>query len=180
MCVINNECELKFKIKGNLEYFLKDKNYTKSEIVQVYLDFKDPRTKIKLKSIVKDLDTDLFKECRVRLVDNKKAFLTLKSDGDLERKELETELDVIDARRILSSTYLGGVFKTRYNINIIDSLNVTIDKYKDRELMIAEVEFDKNKIDKNDVEKFMNKYFKYFSIENVTYDKKYKNSSLAR
>lgn len=178
---IQNKSELKFKIEGTLNFFLKDKKYTQEEIVLVYIDLKNLTTKLKIKNLTNNINLEDFKECRISIVDNNKCYLTLKSESDLGKVEFEKELNMIEVRNIISDGYINSICKTRYTINVINEvLNVTIDNYHDRDLIIAKISFDNKKINKNDLEKFMFKYFKYFKATNVTYDKSFKSVNLAK
>ena len=177
--LVSNECELKFKLSGDLNSFLNGKDYTKLEITQTYLNLKDIPTLNFVKTLV-NVDINLFSECRVRVMDNSQSVITLKSSGDLERRELEKQIPITSVNQLNNLSCLGKISKTRYDINIFDSVVVSIDNYRDRNLTIAEVEFDKTKIDEKDLEMFIKKYFKDFEVENVTFDKSYKNSSLAK
>ena len=177
---INTECELKFKLQGNLKEFLKNKHATKFNIVQTYLNLEDYKTLEFVKQTIELEDTSCFAECRVRIINKKNAFITLKSKGDLERKELEKEIPLSISKQIKNLSLKGQVKKTRYDLDLMREIVISIDNYEDRDLIIAEVEFDKNKIDKEDLEHMIINFFKDFKIENVTNDKSYKNSNLAK
>lgn len=159
---INTECELKFKLQGNLKSFLKGKSTTKLCIVQTYLNMEDDNTLNFIKQHTSLEDTSCFTECRVRIINKKNAFITLKSKGDLERKELEKEISLKASKQIKNLSLIGQVKKTRYDLHLMSEIIISIDNYEDRDLIIAEVEFDKNKIEQEDLEHMMRAFLKVF------------------
>ena len=111
-------------------------------------------------------------EIRIRKQSNQEyATFTVKSEGDMVRKEDETTINLI-AFENLKKIAKGSIEKTRYYINE-GRYTFEIDEYKDLDLMTVEVEF-------NSIEEA--KEFnppEWFGKE-VTEDKRYKNKNLAR
>ena len=79
---------------------------------------------------------------RVRIIDNKKAFLTLKSNSDLIRKEFEYSIPLNDAQDIFNNLCDCSIIKNRYTIPIENNLKWEIDVYldKNKPLVVAELE----------------------------------------
>lgn len=77
---------------------------------------------------------------RVRLVDGKQAFLTIKGRGDLVRQEFEYPIPADDARSLLPLTKFR-LAKTRFKVRIGDHV-WDVDEFHDahRGLWLAEIE----------------------------------------
>lgn len=67
-------------------------------------------------------------EVRIRVVDDRSAVVTIKSDGGMTREEYEYPIPVEDARRMLQLTPWAVVSKTRYKLPL-DGLTWEIDQY---------------------------------------------------
>ena len=107
-------------------------------------------------------------EARVRQKGDKYYF-TLKSKGLEKRNELETTISQELFENLYSTTQGNRVEKLRLNHNI-EGLIYEIDYYKDRKLMVVEVEVK----DEKDLEKII------VLGKDVTNDKTYKNKNLAK
>lgn len=106
-------------------------------------------------------------EIRIRIKDDKKSLITIKSNDLLERNEFEYEIPVEDAKQLLS-TCDNVINKTRYN-----SGRWEIDEFHDslKGLWIAEIEL-----------KFPGEQVTIpdWVREEVTFDKRYYNKNLAK
>ncbi len=144
------EIERKFKVK-----YLPDlSDCKKSEIIQGYLSYEP--------------------EIRIRRKGNK-YFITKKSNGTLEREELETEINA-DTFNILSDLIQDNIIsKTRYEKIIADDLIAEIDIYHgiNEGLIVVEVEF------KSLEESLIFQAPDWFG-EEITDDSSYKNKNLAK
>jgi len=144
------EIERKFKIK-----YLPDlSNCKKSEMIQGYLSYNP--------------------EIRIRQKGNK-YFITKKSDGTLEREELETEINA-EVFNILSNLIQDNIInKTRYEMILNPNLIAEIDIYHGiyEGLIVVEVEF------KSLEESLIFQAPDWFG-EEITDDLSYKNKNLAR
>ncbi len=94
-------------------------------------------------------------------------YFTVKSEGDLNRREFEID---IDKKRfdMLWDYVEKGVEKVRYVVNNGKN-NIEIDYYLDRSLVVAEIEFDSEEEANN---------FPALG-KDITFDKRYKNKNLA-
>jgi adenylate cyclase len=65
---------------------------------------------------------------RVRLIDDKEAFLTIKTEGGMTREEYEYAIPVDDARDLMRLTPWSVVAKTRFKLPL-DGLVWEVDRY---------------------------------------------------
>lgn len=176
------ETELKYKLKEFKGTCIPS---TEKHIHQIYLNCVDGAKIIKYVAPSNLIDLSSIVEIRLRKINESQKstyFLTLKTDGDLNRDEHEYELTENDFNYLSNTnSHIGSISKIRYEIDHIDSgLKIEIDQYdsKHKGLFIAEIEFDNNTYTVEKVEKIIKDYFGD-DVENVTYDKKYKNRNLA-
>lgn len=182
------ETELKFKLKSLPQHLFTCETFC-TNIIQYYLKI-EPDTQVKLQTYFEEtIDWSTIKEARVRVNyqsfcggSNCEFLLTLKSDGTLQRNELEITIDMDQYSSLCKMPKLGQIIKDRYLVPIEHlNLKLEIDRYYEslNGLFTAEVEYDpivytnqEQLID--DIQKFIGT-----DIENVTYDKRYKNVNLA-
>ena len=175
----HNECELKLKINSKIDD-LSLKTFKKSTIFQTYLNLEDKNTLEFIYSFVpQNLDISAFSEARIRTVNNK-SFLTLKSKGDLIRKEYEKEIPFCLTKKLKELPTNGRIEKVRYDIINLDDVVVTLDKYLNKNLNVIEAEFDDKKYSYDYVINLIQNQFPKFKFEDVTYNINYKNSNLAK
>jgi CYTH domain-containing protein len=110
---------------------------------------------------------------------NHNYYLTVKSDGDLEREEFEIQITREQYESLLIKHDGSLIRKNRYKYPIsFDAYNLyaEIDNYYGHlsGLQIVEVEFPNN-----EVAKLFSDYIPEWFSEEVTYDKQYKNKNLA-
>ncbi|MNL91042.1 hypothetical protein D3C81_07690 [compost metagenome] len=121
------------------------------------------------------LSTQDSNEVRVRRVDKSICTLTIKSKGDLARKEVEFEIPNIKYEEIImNKLYLSHIiYKNRYKIPLDGTLMAEVDVYAKNllGLVTVEVEFES--------EEQANQFIKpnWFDRE-VTYDSSFKNRAL--
>ena len=119
------------------------------------------------------IDSDAGNEVRVRQADNQ-YILTIKSKGDLERLEVENEISKKDFEELWKVTNGRYLMKRRYYLPFQNWM-IEIDQYKGilAGLWVAEIEFDDIK------ESNLFKMPAWMDRE-VTFDKRFKNQSLAQ
>jgi len=175
------ETELKFK-------FIKEPDLHKLSptylIYQIYFDVNDT----KLQEFIKKrfgLETIVFKEFRIRFryptnqQEKTSFFLTLKSNGTLERIEYELESNPDECLYIDNNfKHIGSINKVRYVIKY-NELYIEIDQYLDKlvGLYTAEIEFDKTKYTKETITDII-KNILGNDLLDITDDINYKNSNL--
>ncbi len=109
-----------------------------------------------------------FKPAEVRIRQKGSNFyFTVKSEGGLNRKEFEIDIDKNKFERLWDYVE-KGVEKVRYVINNGNN-NIEVDYYLDRSLVVAEIEFDSEE----EAEQFPP------LGKDITLDKRYKNKNLA-
>ncbi len=148
-----NEIERKFLVKKdgfNGEF----SNFKKKEILQAYLEVGKT-------------------ERRVRKKGNK-YFHTLKSGEGLERKEIEDEISKEDFEYLIESKIGKVISKSRYEIPLQEGLIAELDVYYGELEGLSTVEVEFPNIE--EAKKFVAPV--WFGQE-VTYDKAFKNQSLA-
>lgn len=106
-------------------------------------------------------------EVRVRIKGNR-GFLTVKSEGDIERKEYEYRIPLKDAKKLLQMCR-WKLEKTRYKLR---NFEIDIFKGKLKGLILAEIELTR-KDHKVTLPSWLDGY-------EVTYEKSYKNKYLAK
>lgn len=109
---------------------------------------------------------------RVRAVDDRTGYLTIKSGGSaLARAEFEYEIPIADARQMLGYVRGAQIEKTRHKLDL-DGGHWVVDEFQGRHagLLIAEVEL-QSPTDKLDLPDWLG--------DEVTGDPQYYNSSLA-
>lgn len=115
-----------------------------------------------------DLEINFFvREIRLRKIDSHR-FITLKGEGGLSREEVELPITDSLFDELWPKTLSRRIIKRRLEM-MIDSINIEVDLYLDRDLMIAEIEL-KSEGDSVSVPVIG---------KNVTNDPKYRNRNLA-
>lgn len=176
------ECEKKYRVFGLNEEDLK--NISSRNLEQYYLNIENKKLRDFICYIFKVKDEELkdMAEARVRVVNGERYLLTVKGDGTGSRMELETELTFL-GEDIIRDHAVSKISKTRYDYNLPNSCNVLeIDFYRDRDLVVAEMEYDPYEMDGYDVDKLVRGALKPFApklVIDVTEDKNYKNKNLA-
>lgn len=115
--------------------------------------------------------------CKTDMNNQKKCYITIKSDGDLIREEKEIEIPIVIYIQ-LKDCHLGNIIvKKRCLINLDNDLLAELDFYLDNleGLQVVEVEFNS----KEEADNFNNCIPSWFGQE-ITYDKKYKNKNLSK
>jgi CYTH domain-containing protein len=112
-------------------------------------------------------------EIRIRNIDDK-FFLTLKSDGNIARKEYEMEITESNYVQMKDFLISNLIEKTRYIIPISDRLNAELDVYigKLNGGKVVEVEFS------SETEAWAFKEPNWFGKE-ITMEKQFKNKNLS-
>lgn len=116
-------------------------------------------------------------EVRIRKVDDSKCTMTIKSKGDLTRKEVEFDIPHSKYEEIVDNElYLNRIIcKKRYKIPLDGTLMAEVDVYAKNllGLVTVEVEFES--------EEQANQFIKpYWFEKEVTYSPRFKNSFLSR
>ncbi len=176
-----HEVEVKFRLASLPKI---DEDNKSIEIKQGYLDFKADRTiQAKIQKIFgQDLNLNSVKEARIRAKGSDKGaryFLTLKSDGTLQRDEYEKEIDQKEFEQLWKEASLGKISKIRREIDLGEGLIAEVDEYRDnlRGLYLLEVEFDPETVSPEAVKE---KVASFDSIaEDVTELSSYKNREMA-
>lgn len=176
----HSEIELKLKISGNIDEFISKNQLIGKVISQTYLNLHDKNTINYIKSFLpNNFDISKYSEARVRTINNKQCFLTLKSDGTLKRLEFEKEIPFFVAKNLDKLSLIGSVKKVRYDI-ILQDFTISLDKYLNKDLCVAEVEFDDKLFANSDVIQKVKQILTDFNIEDVTHKQEYKNHNLAK
>jgi len=178
------ETEVKFKVDYFSTLFPESISYF--EIIQTYYDCSDTNVQKIVEKILNNnsIDWNIIKEIRLRQSTSEIEqinFLTLKSDGNLERKEIEKIINNDEFMLLVFQKKIGhNIIKTRTTYKLNDDLNLELDCYKSnlKNLVIAEVEFDLKKYTRDDVTNLIYEFLGK-GITDVTDDKKYKNKNLA-
>lgn len=166
------EREYKFLVDKLPEYYDR-----KIDIVQIYFN---PTSEI-----FKILDIDSPFKCisriRIQTEDGKtKYVLNIKGKGNIEREEFEKEISYKQAKHILSSGIKSYLKKTRYIVSQNDFC-FEFDEYKEhlKGLLTCEVELDSLAISPDMIRE---KLLLNFDVraKDVSLDKKYKNTNLAK
>ena len=169
---MNIEAEYKYIVDK-----IPKENAVKKDIMQFYI-----QPTRELKKLLNVQFDEKICTARVRienLKDNQKYILTLKTDGIFKREEYEKEIDANFAKKLLKNP-ISFINKTRYVVNV-DGIKFEFDEYKGhlKGLKTCEIEVQNNNISQFEIEKYFENYFK-IKFENVTFDKKYLNSNLAK
>lgn len=186
MSIAKIETELKFKLKKIPNCFLNE-DIQIINISQSYFLLSES-SKNQLQTFFSEIiDWQHIKEARVRINylsfsggSARYCFLTLKSDGTLQRTEWEVEIKLEQYWFLMTLPMIGNITKDRYEY-MIPNLKIELDVYhqKLKGLVIAEVEYDPNiHTDQNQLINEIKKYIGEDAI-NVTHDKCYKNVNLA-
>ena len=119
------------------------------------------------------IDPEAGNEVRVRQSDHQ-YILTIKSKGDLERLEVENELSKEDFEELWKVTNGRSLMKRRYYLPFQNWM-IEIDQYKGilEGLRVAEIEFD-------DISESNLFNTPAWMDREVTFDKRFKNQSLAQ
>ena len=107
-----------------------------------------------------------------------KYFLCGKTKGLEARQEYEKQIDEKLAEAILQKRTLGKVFKDRYVV-LCEGYKFEFDNYTDRNLTVCEIEVNPSNDNLKHIEQILTNHFK-LEIKNVTNDKNFKNSNLAK
>jgi CYTH domain-containing protein len=155
---------------------------------QSYLDVAETTSKDLVQSYFSEpIDWKKIRETRIRAVADEKSkprvfSLTLKSDGLLQRTEIETSIDQHAYDRLARLPVLGSIEKRRFYYKIADcNLTLEIDEYFGHltGLFTAEVEYDPAAYpDPQTVVALVHKVIGTEAID-VTLEKKFKNVALA-
>ena len=177
------ENEKKYKIT-NLQEQSVSKYYKHKKIVQVYLDLDNINLRQYLLKLWGSTLLMLTKEARVRFIDETKAVLTIKTEGGMARMEHEQELNMVEAVSLKDAYGKSFVSKHRYRIPTCPKINdVELDFYTDRDLVVAELEFDPDKLKPMQVDMVVGSVIEFIDknakVLDVTEDKAYKNVNLA-
>lgn len=177
--MLNIECEKKYLIQNLPTEKLK--KLQKKNIQQFYLNKEDKNLQKELLTVFKQLPQNA-SEIRVRIIDNKSAVLTLKSAGTIQRLELEQTIDLDLAKQLINNYAISKIEKVRH-IKLSPLLKIEIDLYKDRELCVAEIEFNPDDFTLQEIDEFIKNYLtkldKNVKIVDVTENTSYKNAQLA-
>jgi hypothetical protein len=149
MSIAKIETELKFKLKKIPDCFLMDEVQI-TNMSQSYLLLSES-TKTQLQTFFSEtIDWSHIKEARVRISylsfsggSTWDCFLTLKSDGTLQRTEWETEIKLEQYWSLMNLPMIGNITKDRYGYMIHDlGVKIELDKYNEslKGLITAEVE----------------------------------------
>ncbi|MFA6860530.1 MAG: CYTH domain-containing protein [Clostridia bacterium] len=153
---------------------------SKKHIEQTYLNL---YSKEKIKQIKKFIPFGNFpdiKEARVRVENfGEKCFLTLKNNNNLSRREIEREISFKDALFLSNDEIVGKVFKERYIAQLNTDLTLEVDKYLDRNLVIAEVEFTPSLYNPETIIPLVEEKIEA-QVKDVTNNPLYKNAYLAK
>lgn len=179
------ETERKYKLEMfdmDFEDFVSGKE--KEHIIQYYLDMTDEKVQNFLNtSFGGNIKFGMFAEARIRIIDGKRAYLTLKSRGSENRTELEKEIPVPLAVDY-SGSALSFVSKDRYSYSDKNrGLKLEVDDYESvPNLRIVEVEYDPEKETEESVRDFVTDSLGDFAfgLTDVTNLAKYKNKNLAK
>lgn len=173
----NVESELKFRLRGVNEEDLKQ--FTRQEINQYYLDLENGGLHNLINIILKDKLSFEPSEARVRIINERDSYLTLKNNELNNRQECELKVSPNYAHELLE--YKDKfIEKNRYRILKEKDKLVEIDFYKNRNLCIMEIEYDNRLNSEEQIFNFARKIIpEQVDLEDVTYDKSYKNINLA-
>lgn len=178
------EVERKYKLDMTDDDF---NNYVRNKdckhIIQYYLDMsRDDIQDFLVTCFGGEIKFSNFAEARIRIIDNKKAFVTLKSRGLENRRELEKEIPVQFAE-MFTDYAVSYVEKNRYTAtDQYRELTVEVDDYLDRDdLRVIEVEYDPEKENEESVREFVESGLMgtQYYLTDVTKDRNYKNKNLA-
>lgn len=165
------EVESKYLLKGNINF---DK-FDCENIEQYYFDINNHKSL--LESIFANINLDNYDEMRIRKT-NARYYLTLKSVGGKVRNEAEKQIPAQVFKNIKNNS-IGKIVKTRYNVFSNHEVSATVDQYKN--MIILEIEAQNSKTDVDGYLKLVLEMLgKNISYIDVTNQKKYKNSNLAR
>lgn len=177
------ECEKKYRVYGLKETDM-PKALSKRNLEQFYLDKENPKLKDFVCYIfdLKKEKLENISEARVRVVNGERFLLTIKSGGDMKREEYETEITFL-GEDLIRDYAISKISKTRYDCPSVSSYNtIEIDFYNDRDMVVAEMEFDPYELDELEVDKQVRDTLKMLGavmVTDVTTDKSYKNANLA-
>ena len=174
--ITHDENEKKYVVKGDVTKFAQSKNLAGHVIHQHYLDLDYVKNIRFIEQFVgKNQDLSEFSEARLRFVDNKKCYLTLKSSGSNSRVEFEKEipLSLVNLEKLALK---GSIKKVRYDILDNGEYVVSLDYYLDRKLAVCEVEYNTLPMSEQTLVKILDG----LQVEDVTFDTNYKNSHLAK
>jgi CYTH domain-containing protein len=183
MSSVTIETELKFKLQA-----LPTCICNPSILQQTYLDGQGDSDLFNRLMLLDGLDMNemgTIKEVRLRTqsnLDKIEHILTLKSDGQMSRKEFECQLSTESYDWYKQRKTIGKpITKIRYQYPIPETtLILEVDQYLEQHtgLIIAEVEFDPSQYNKQHVTFYVIKTLGN-TVNDVTNDKTYKNAYLA-
>ncbi len=166
----NNECEYKFKIDGDLKL-----SGEHQDIKQYYFNFN--KYEMLLRHMFNMGDAQI-EESRVRVVNGTNYVLTLKTAGNVERQEFETQIDESLAQVLLFNNTVSKVEKQRY-VKENSGIKYEFDKITyPKSMMLVEVELPSK--DPKFYE-FITKTMQGLGIKftDVTNNSEYKNKNIA-
>lgn len=175
----HNECEKKFMVTG-IDRGTVNRIFKEYSINQYYLDTNQAKVVEKIdKTFNSQFNLSNVSEARVRIIDNKEAYLTLKSSGKKVRQEIEKEIPMVLAKELIVSAK-SYVSKGRYELSERDGMKVELDFYNNLPLCIMEIEYDEDNHTDTEVIDFAHSIFgEQVVIEDVTEYDEYKNINLA-
>lgn len=133
---MNIEKEKKYLIQGLSKYLLNGVEH--KDIMQYYLNLdNDLKHIIKVLFNLHDRITKTIIEARIRNINKNGYVITIKSGGSNNRYEFEKPISKEVALKIIHDKSIGYVAKTRFVYN-----GVEIDFFKNRDLCLAEMEYD--------------------------------------
>jgi CYTH domain-containing protein len=159
------------KYFGSIDNLINETSQKGAKIEQGYIDLKYAENMMKILNIIAEPDFKPY-EFRVRRKEKnglEECFVTFKSDGTILRNELEKSISMYDFDLLYSLTEGKRVIKTRLNKEI-NGLTYEFDIYKDRSLIICEVEVNDESLLENIIP----------MGPDITSDKSYKNKNLAK
>lgn len=173
--VMKVESELKFVLESMPNW----KWETITSIEQTYLNLQSEEVKRNLKNAMPFANLSGAKEARVRIENGgERCILTLKNASAVSRSETETQISLKHALDLTSNNVVGKIFKVRHTFSIANDLTLEVDLYSNQNLITAEVEFDKNKYNEQQIELLVHQ--KLGKAKNVTHDSSYKNANLCK
>lgn len=180
---MNIETEKKYRIDNFDCESLNKLNTNTFHFKQYYLELND-YVKEAINYYHGPIARQMAQEARVRVIDGTSVIseFTVKSGGNLARKESEVLIPDGVAENLINNHAVGMVDKERYiyrtGLHIVE-----INKFLDRDLVLAEVEYDSEVFTEEDIDEEMqyviHKLDPNAVVVDVTYDESYKNKNLA-
>ena len=184
---MNIEREKKFLLQNysneDIELLISSEFYENKSIEQYYLDLDSGLVQRAIEECFNKETLTNAKEARVRVINGHKYIFTVKGSGNIERIECEFMLEKGEAYYLISQASTGVVKKNRTCIPTKLGV-VEIDYYKNRNLVVAEMEYDNTKVSDEEVYNAVDGIVKAINpninIIDITKNAKYKNRNLAQ